>query len=333
MRILFYSTKEYEKPYIQKANTANYDIIFTDKTLSVETAALAKGFECISIFTNDDASALVIEKLFFYGVKHIAIRATGYNNVDIDIANDAGIKVANVPSYSAYSVAEHALCLMLASVRKLITAHKQVQQQNFSLENLIGYTLHNKTIGVIGTGAIGSILCKLLSGFGCNILAYDIQPNTMVQHNYSVEYTNLENLCNKADIISIHLPLNEATKYIINKEMINRMRKGVVIINTARGAIVNTNDIIECLENEQIGFYGMDVYENEQGIFFNNHENTVIQDKQLLTLMRMPNVIITPHQAFATSEALENIANITLFNINCWVNNVICRNERTLNKD
>jgi D-lactate dehydrogenase len=327
MKILFYSTKKYERSYLTTANSNNYGLVFCNEPLSLETASLAKGYDCISIFTNDDASAEVIEKLYANGIKYIVIRATGYDNIDLEKANDVGIKVANVPNYSPYSIAEHSLCLLLAAARNLLTANKQVQEQNFTIENLVGFTLHKKTVGIIGTGKIGTLLVKILHGFNCNILAYDIAPNNTVELTYGAEYTSLENLCRSCDIISIHLPLNENTKYLINKKLVSQMPKGVIIINTARGAVVNTVDIIDYLKNGHIGCYGMDVYEKEKGIFFYNHKGRKMKDPQLLQLMAMPNVIITPHQAFATDEALKNIADTTFHNIACWANRTNCENE------
>jgi D-lactate dehydrogenase len=327
MKILFYSIKQYERSYMAKANINSYGVVFCKEPLNEETASLAKGYDCVSVFTNDDVSATVIEKLNVAGVKYIAVRATGYDNIDVEEANDTGIKVANVPSYSPASIAEHAVCLMLALARKLTTAYQQVQHNNFTIENLVGFTLHNKTVGIIGTGKIGTVLAKILQGFGCKILAYDSTPDRALEYSFGVEYTSLENLCRNSDIISIHLPLNTATKYLINQKLISQMRKGVVIINTARGAIVNTKDVIDGLKNGHVGYYGMDVYEKEKGIFFYNHEEKKLEDTDLLQLMAMSNVIITPHQAFATDEALQNIAATTFYNIDCWANKIICENE------
>jgi D-lactate dehydrogenase len=329
MKILFYSTKTFEQPYLQQANDYDFDIHFSTLPLSADTVSLAEGFDAISIFTADDASASVVEKLAKAGVNFIAIRAAGYDNVDIDAVNNAGIVVANVPEYSPYAIAEHAVALMLALNRKIIIATEQVKRQYFLLDNLVGFDLHGKTIGIIGTGKIGTVLAKIMHGFGCSILAYDLIKNEELTQQHHVRYVDLAELCSSSNIISIHTPLNQQTKHLISEPFIKIMKKGVMLINTARGGVVKTEDIIAYLENGRIGCYGADVYEKEKGVFFFDRRNDSLNDPQLKKLLSMPNVLITPHQAFATKEALTNIATTTISNINSWKNGLRSGNELT----
>lgn len=327
MKVLFYSVKDYEEYYLNYFNDNTYDIHFTSKALSIDTVSEATGFEIISIFTGDDASVPVLEALKKTGVKFIAVRAAGYDNVDIARAGELGISVANVPAYSPYAIAEHALAMMLALNRKLIRADKQVHNQNFTVGNLIGFDIHGKTIGIVGTGKIGSTLIKLLHGFGCRLVAYDVLPDEDLEIKYDVEYMPLHILCREADIISLHTCLTPATRHIINKTLIGQMKKGVMLINTSRGACVNTEDVIYFLENGHIGFYGADVYEKEKGVFFYDWSDKKLNDPMLKRLLALPNVLITPHQGFATTDALNNIANTTFYNVFCWVHDGISENE------
>lgn len=327
MKILFYSTKDFERPYLLASNNHVYEISMTEKTLSLETSKEADGFDAVSIFTGDDASAPVIEKLMQVGVKYIAIRAAGYDNVDLVKAAACNIKVANVPEYSPYAIAEHALALMLALDRKLIVADKQVHAGDFRVGNLVGFDLHGKTIGVIGTGKIGGILTKILHSFGCRLLGFDIKKNTGLTEKYGLEYVPLTVLCREADIISIHTNLTANTQYLVNRKLITLMQRGVMLINTSRGACINTTDVLHFLENGHIGYFGTDVYENERGLFFHDWSGREINDDVLKKLMALPNVLVTPHQAFATKDALNNIAQTTYENFYCWNNRIVCGNE------
>jgi len=327
MKILFYSTKEYELNYLESANTTGFTVTFVKQPLNLSTVKLALGFDTISIFTADDASAPVIEELKKEGVKFIAARSAGYDNIDIKKANELKIPVANVPEYSPYSIAEHAVAMMLALNRKLIVSNRQVTTHNFTIDKLIGFDLNKKTVGIIGTGRIGKIVAKILYGFGCTILAHDINPDEQLKENYKVKYVDLETLASSSEIITIHTPLNVETRYLINEEVIKKMKKGIMLINTSRGAIVSTPDIIKYIENGHIGYYGMDVYEYEKGIFFYDHSHEPINDPLLDKLMGFQNVLITPHQAFATKEALTNIAATTFYNIQCWMNRSSSKNE------
>ncbi len=329
MKTLIFSTKPYEQPYLETANKQQAEIVFLKKSLSVDTAHLATGFDIVSIFTGDDASAEVLEILHNIGVKYITTRAAGHDNIDIEKANELGIEVTNVPAYSPYAIAEHVISLIMALNRKVITAYKQGQQQNFTTDNLIGFDLHGKTIGIIGVGIIGSVLVKIMHGFGCKILCCDLVENTDLKEKYGVKYTDKETLCASADIISIHTSSTPETKYLINKKLIALMKSDTMLINTGRGVCVNTLDVIEGLQNGNIGYYGADVYENERGVFFCDLTGKEMKDDLLKKLLSLPNVLITPHQAFATVQALTNIADTTFYNIDCAQNMIPCKNLLT----
>ncbi len=329
MKTLFFSTKPYEQPYLETANKRQAEIVFLKKPLSAETAHLATGFDIVSIFTGDNASAEVLEILRHLDVKFITTRAAGHDNIDTEKANELGIAVANVPAYSPYAIAEHVIALIQALNRKIVIADKQVHQQNFTTDNLIGYDLHSKTIGIIGVGIIGSVLVKIMHGFGCKILCCDLKENTLLKEKFGVEYTDKETLCASADIISIHTSFTPETKYLINKKLIDVMKPGTMLINTGRGACVNTVDVLEGLQNGNIGYYGADVYENERGVFFCDLTGKEMKDDLLKKLLSMPNVLVTPHQAFATKQALTNIADTTFYNIDCAQTRTPCKNLLT----
>jgi len=318
MKVLFYSTKDFEKQYLDAQNKQSHTIHFTTEMLSLATVEMATGYDVISIFANDDASAPIIKALAKGGTKYIAIRAAGFDNVDIAAANEEDIIVANVPDYSPNAIAEHAVLLMLALNRKIILANEQVTRKDFTLDKLIGFDLNQKTVGIIGTGKIGRIVARILHGFGCTIIAYDPEEDQSLMNRYDVHYVDLGTVYSRADIITIHLPLKKETAYMINESSIRQMKRGVMLINTARGGIVNTKDVLDALENGKIGYFGMDVYEKEKGIFFYDHSNNPLQDTLLDRLIKHPNVIVTPHQAFATYEALTNIAATTFQSIDSW---------------
>jgi D-lactate dehydrogenase len=318
MRILFYSTRPYEEPFLQAMESSLHVFSLKTASLSVETASLASGYDAVSIFTSDDASAPVLDILHANGVRFIAIRATGFDNVDIVHANRLGISVANVPHYSPESIAEHAIALLLALNRKLVSANRQVHRYDFTLDTLVGSVLYGKTAGVIGTGRTGRAAVRILHGFGCKLLANDLYPDAAFGDKYEVQYTDLTTLIQSSDIITLHAPLNAQTKYLINGTTIGQMKRGVQLVNTSRGGLVNTDDLIEYLLDGHIGAYGMDVYEKEKGIFFHDLSQQPPDDPNLKILLSLPNVLITPHQAFATREALQTIVRIMMENINAW---------------
>jgi D-lactate dehydrogenase len=321
MKVTVFSTKEFEKKYLLASSNEKHQVIFKEEALSSETAGLAKGSDAVSIFVNDDASAPVLDKLQKTGIKYIAIRAAGYDQVNVSHAKKLGIKTANVPGYSPFSIAEHAIALMLALNRKIVRADKKVRDFNFALDDLIGFDMNGKTVGIIGLGKIGGIVAKILHGFGCKILGFDIYKDEELINKYGVEYCNMETLASRSDIITIHAPLNESTKYLINKTLINQMKEGVMLINTGRGGIINTRDVIDGLVTGKVGYLGLDVYENEKGLFFYNHSDEVPTDEMLKRLYSFPNVLVTGHQAFLTETALKNISDITINNLDCWQKN------------
>lgn len=327
MKTLIYSAKDFEIPYLEEANKKKHNLTFIKDSLSSHSAMKAAGFEAISIFSGDEACFLTIEKLKDFGVKYMALRSVGYDNVNLRAASRVGIKVANVPSYSPFAIAEYAVSLLLTINRKIIESNKRVKQFNFGLNNLIGFDLNNKTVGIIGTGKIGSVMTKIMYGFGCNILGHDIKENKDLIKAYKLKYVPLKKLCQEADIISIHVPLNAETHYLIDEDLIEEMKQGVLIINTARGGILNTQAIINGLKNGIIGGIGIDVYENEKDIFFKDRSQDFPDDELFIKLNAIPNVLITGHHAFLTEEALTQIADITIYNLDCWKDNMDNTNE------
>ena len=330
MKILFYSTKDFEQPYLKTANTKMEEATFTKDALSLETADKAKGYNVISIFSEDDASANVLEALFKNGVRFIATRSVIHANVDINKATELGIVIANVPEYSRYAIAEHAVALILALNKKIAKVGEDAQNQVFTSCNLVGFDLHGKTVGIIGVGRTGTVFAQIMHGFGCRLLGYDVQKNTALEEKYGLEYVDLHALCQQANIISIHIGLTPQINYLLNKNLIDLMQPGTMLINTSHGGCVNTADVVEGLENGHIGYYGADAYENERGVFFYDHSGKELKDDILKKLLIMPNVIITPINAIATQEALTNIAAVTYYNIDCWKNNQHSTNELTM---
>jgi D-lactate dehydrogenase len=313
MKIAFFSTQKYDKDFFLKENDRfNFDLVFFEVHLKQETLELAKGYEAICVFVNDKIDQPILKELHKNGTKLIALRCAGFNNIDIKAAQEIGITVMRVPAYSPYAVAEHTLALILTLNRKIHKAYNRVRESNFSLDGLLGFDLYGKKAGIIGTGKIGKLVAKILSGFGCEVLLYDPFPDDHLEYG---KYYDLKTLLNDSDIISIHCPLNDKTKHLINKESIALMKDGVMIINTSRGAIINTKDAIQGLKSCKIGYLGLDVYEEEEKFFFEDHSETIIQDDILMRLISFPNVIVTAHQAFFTQNAMRNIAVTTLKNI------------------
>ena len=327
MKVAVFNTHKFEKEYLIKANENKHGLKLLNSYLTIDTAVLAKGCEAICIFTQDNGTAPVLDKLHEMGVKYIALRSAGYNNVDIAHAISLGLKVVRVPDYSPNAIAEFTVAIILALNRKLVRSHYRIMEMNFSLDGLVGFDMNGKTVGIIGTGKIGRIVAKILHGFGCNILACDAVTNHSLVHECKATYTDLDTLCRQSDIISLHVPLTEETHYLVNEEQIAQMKKGVMLINTGRGGLVNTQDIINGLKSQQIGYYGMDVYEEEEGLFFEDHSEDILQDDMLARLMTLRNVMITSHQAFLTDTALENIAQTTLDNLDCLEKGLPCKNE------
>lgn len=327
MKILMYSIYDFDRPFIENAMHGKLEFVYTDQPLNEETVKLAEGFEGISLFTPDKASAAILEKLYFYGVRYITLRSVGYDYIDLKSARALGIKVANVPAYSHYSVAEHAVALLMALNRKIVLGQQLMDVGDYRLDHLIGFDLHGKKVGIIGTGKIGSAFAKIMHGFGCIILAHDPVENEELKRKIDISYTTLEGVCINSDVISVHCPLNSETKYMFYKSVFSMMKKGVVFINTARGKIINTEDLIEALQHGNVAAAGLDVYENEKKIFFHNLIDKNIEDEIYSILRSLPNVLITGHQGFLTNEALQGIANTTIANLNSWAYNGISENE------
>jgi D-lactate dehydrogenase len=318
MKTLVYSIHGFDKPFLEKLGKSKHELVFTEQPLNENTAHLAKGFEAVALFTSDYASSNVIEELHSCGVRFISLRSVGFDHVDLETAKQLDIKVANVPAYSPYAIAEHSVALLMTLNRKIILAQELMKKNDFRLDKLVGFDLHNKTIGVVGTGKIGAAFVRIMHGFGCKILAYDIAQDNELVEQCKVQYTSLEALCKNSDVISLNCPLNEATKYMFNKTTFSKMKNGVVFINTARGGIVNTQDLLDALNRGIVAGAGLDVYEYEKPIFFYDHSNTHIEDELFEKLRSHHNVLITGHQAFLTNEALSGIAKTTIDNLDQW---------------
>jgi D-lactate dehydrogenase len=313
MKVVAFSMRSFEREYLAKANNKVHDITLIGNPLRPETMLYAAGKEAVVVFTNDDVSAPVIVQLAALGVKYIITRSTGMDHIDVVAAEQHGIKIANVPSYSPQAIAEHAITLALALNRHVILADRNSHNFDFRNEELVGFNFSGKTVGIIGLGNTGIAVAKIFNGLGCDVIAYD--PFFPTKTRQIAEVT-LDELFDKSDIISLHLPLTETSKYLINKTTLDQMKTGVMLINTSRGGLINTDDILVALNSGKIGYLGMDVYEHEQGLFFENHENDNIKDPLLERLLQHTNVIITPHQAYLTKEALQEIADQTINNLN-----------------
>jgi D-lactate dehydrogenase len=327
MKILMYSSHGFDRPVIENAIHGKLEFVYTEQPLNEDTVKLAEGFEAISLFTPDRASAAILEKLYFYGVRYITLRSVAYDYIDLKRARALGIKVANVPAYSPYSVAEHAVALLMALNRKIVLGQNLMNMGDYRLDHLIGSDLHGKKVGIIGTGKIGGAFAKIMDGFGCSIIAYDPVESAELKRKIGVTYTTLEEVCINSDVISVHCPLNGETKYMFHKSIFSLMKKGVIFINTARGKIVNTEDLIDALQHGIISAAGLDAYENDKKIFFRNLIDKNVGDEIYTILRSLPNVLITGHQGFLTNEALQGIASTTIANLNAWAYNGICENE------
>lgn len=315
MKIAVYSTKNYDRKYFELVNVKyGFDLEFFDFMLNESTAKMAEHCDVVCIFVNDDGSRKVLEKLAALGVKMVALRCAGFNNVDLKAAQELGIKVVRVPAYSPEAVAEHTVGLMLTLNRKIHRAYQRTREANFSLEGLSGFNMHGRTVGVIGTGKIGIAVMRILKGFGMHILAYDPFKNPVAEE-LGAEYVELNELYARSQVITLHCPATPENYHLLNREAFAKMRDGVMIINTSRGTLIDTQAAIDALKQRKIGALGMDVYENERDLFFEDKSNEVIQDDVFRRLSSCHNVLLTGHQAFLTEEALTSISNVTLENI------------------
>ncbi len=314
MKVAVFSAKNYDREFLEVANTSRHEVRYFEPHLNEETVALAAGFGVVCVFVNDRVNASVIQKLASLGVRLIALRCAGYNNVDLKAAGKHGITVSRVPGYSPYAVAEHTIGLMLSLNRKLHRAYNRVREGNFALDGLLGFDVHGKTVGIVGTGKIGTAVAHILTGFGCRTLAFDPIPNETCR-SLGVRYVKFEELLAQSDILTLHCPLTPDNKHMIDASALSKMRDGVMLINTSRGALIDTLAVIEALKSGKIGYLGLDVYEEEEQIFFEDRSGLIISDDVFSRLLTFPNVIVTGHQAFFTREALENIAAATIDNI------------------
>ncbi len=315
LKIAFFDTKEYDKELFDKYNQSyGFDITYFESRLNQETAPLVRGYDVVCVFVNDIIDKKTISILKEEKIKLIALRCAGFNNVDMDnMVPD--IKVVRVPKYSPYAVAEHAVTLLMDLNRKTYKAYQRTKKYNFSLNGLLGFDVNGKTVGVIGTGKIGKVFIKIMKGFGTNVIAYDVYEDKQAAQELGFEYVSLDELYKRSDIISLHCPLTKENDRMINKESIQKMKHGVIIINTSRGKLINTEDLVDVLATGKIAGVGLDVYEDEEEFFLNDLSNSYLRDKELSLLLSMPNVVITSHQAFFTREALNKIASDTFSNI------------------
>lgn len=329
LKIAFFDAKDYDIESFNRANAdGQFEISFFETRLNEDTAKLAQGYDVVCVFVNDIVSAGVIDGLVAGGVKLVALRCAGYNNVDIEYAFGK-IHVVRVPAYSPYAVAEHAMALLLTSIRRIHKAYIRTRDFNFSLSGLTGFDLHGKTVGIVGTGKIGRIFIDICRGFGMNVIAYDKFP----AKDSGIEYVSLDELWEKSDIISFHCPLTDENKHMVNAESISKMKKGVVLLNTSRGALIDSAALLEGIKERKIGAACLDVYEEESDVFFHDFSGHIVEDDTLARLISMPNVIVTSHQAFLTNEALGNIADTTLSNIDEFFIKDSCSNEICYNCD
>ncbi|OAT26079.1 D-lactate dehydrogenase [Buttiauxella ferragutiae ATCC 51602] len=327
MKLAVYSTKQYDKKYLEQVNTEyGFELEFYDFLLTEKTAKTALGCDGVCIFVNDDASRPVLEELKKQGVKFIALRCAGFNNVDLDAAKELGLPVVRVPAYSPEAVAEHAVGMMMCLNRRIHRAYQRTRDANFSLEGLTGFTMFGKTAGVIGTGKIGLAALKILKGFGMRLLAFDPYPSAAALE-LGVEYVDLPTLFAQSDVISLHCPMTPENYHLLNRSSFEQMKNGVMVINTSRGGLIDSQAAIDALKNQKIGALGMDVYENERDLFFEDKSNDVIQDDLFRRLSACHNVLFTGHQAFLTAEALTSISETTLENLRQLENGEPCVNQ------
>lgn len=328
MRVAVFSAKSYDERFLDEANH-RHELTYLDVHLGPKTASLAEGHDAACVFVSDDVGSEVIERLAKHGVRFIATRSAGYNHIDLDAAHRIGIPVARVPAYSPNAVAEHTVALMLSLNRKIYRAHNRVRDGNFSLEGLLGFDMAGRTVGVIGTGRIGEATISILRGFGCHVLAYDPYPRPEVEA-LGAEYVSCAELLGRSEIVTLHIPLTPETHHLIDADALERMPQGAMLINTSRGALVDTAAAIEALKTGRLGYLGLDVYEEEEALFFEDLSNAVIHDDTFARLLTFPNVIVTGHQAFFTEEALRAIAETTIANLDAFEDGVASGNELSM---
>ncbi|MBZ4421317.1 2-hydroxyacid dehydrogenase [Myxococcus sp. RHSTA-1-4] len=319
MRLAVFDTHRYDRDALEKANARfGHALTFFEPRLTLQTAKLADGFPAVCSFVNDRVDAATLEVLRAGGVRLVAARSAGYNHVDLEAARRLDIRVSRVPEYSPHAVAEHAVALVLALNRHLTRAFARVRDWNFSLDGLVGFDLAGKTVGVVGTGRIGRVAARIFRGFGCQVLCYDVAPDAELERELNVRFVPLDELFATSDVISLHVPLTPGTHHLVDAAALARMKKGVVLINTGRGALIDSRALLAALKSGHIGGAGLDVYEEEEGVFFQDLSGQVLQDDVLARLLTFPNVLVTSHQAFLTHEALANIAETTLASVRAF---------------
>jgi D-lactate dehydrogenase len=315
MKIAVFSTKPYDRQFLNAANaTGRHDLVYFDARLTYETVALARGFEAVCLFVNDELDRSIIEQLAKSGVRLVVLRCAGFNKVEVQAAREFGVKVGRVPAYSPHAVAEHTFALLLTIVRKTHRAYNRVREGNFSLDGLLGFDLAGKTVGIIGVGAIGSVVFRIASGFGCRVLGYDPSPRQDLK-GLGLAYRPLEDVLAHSDIVTLHCPLDQTTRHLIGGAALERIKPGAILINTSRGGVIDTHAVIAALKRNRLGGLAIDVYEEEEDLFFEDMSSEPILDDQFVRLLTFPNVLVTGDQGFFTREALTNIAETTLANI------------------
>ena len=323
MKVAVYSTKSYDKEFLELANTkGQHELTYFDSTLNERNIRLTEGFNAVCVFVNDELNAFVIDKLAANGIKVIVLRCAGFNNVDVKRASKWGIKVLRVPAYSPHAVAEHAVALIMTLNRKTHKAYNRIREGNFSIERLTGFELDGKTVGVVGTGRIGAVFAHIMMGFGCKVIAHDAYLNQSLL-DAGVKYFSLEEVFGQSDIVSLHCPLTPDTHHMINEKSIAQMKNGMMLINTSRGKLIDTEAAIEGLKDGRIAYLGVDVYEQEESLFFKDLSELIIRDDKISRLITFPNVLITAHQAYFTDNALSQISNTTLQNLTDFVADTI----------
>lgn len=326
MKVAFFSSKPYDEQYFKAANADAHELTFFETKLATRSLPLVEGAQAVCVFVNDKIEAETFEGLKDLGVKYVALRCAGFNNVDLNAAKKYGIKVVRVPAYSPHAVAEHTIALLLTLNRRIHRAFNRVREGNFALDGLVGFDIHGLTVGIIGTGKIGALVAKLFQGFGCNIICYDRYENEELK-SAGMRYEDLDTLFSKSDIISLHCPLLKDTYHLIDDDAIAKMKKGVTIVNTSRGGLIDTSATIRALKAGQIGNLAIDVYEEEDTMFFEDQSGLVMQDDVFARLLTFPNVLVTGHQAFFTDNALTQIAEVTFKNLRELEQTGSCQNE------
>ena len=332
MKVAVFSSKPYDETFLEEANRdQNHTFTFFEPRLTEKTVQLAKGYDAVCVFVNDQLNETVLRQLHTIGVRTIALRCAGFNNVDLKVAETIGLEVVRVPAYSPHAVAEHTIALLLTVNRKIHRAYNRVREGNFALDGLLGFDLYGKTVGLIGTGKIGRCTADIFAGFGCEILAYDPYPHEEMIA-LGVKYVELTELFSHADIISLHCPLTPDTYHLLDQKSFQQMKEGVIILNTSRGAMIDASAIVDALKSGKIGGLGLDVYEEEADLFFEDLSGKIIQDDVFARLLTFPNVVITGHQGFFTEEALRNISQTTVDNLNVIEAGEDCENAVTLSQ-